>query len=125
MKGAVADAQAFTDYLIKDLRVPSKNLKLLLDRAAKRDKIVKQLLALQDDPRIKHGDPIIIFYAGHGMEVAAPQGWQSGDPNNKIQMILPYDFKPHARPPIHGIPDRTIGVLLDGLSEKKGNNIVS
>ncbi|KIJ56327.1 hypothetical protein M422DRAFT_239548 [Sphaerobolus stellatus SS14] len=123
LKGAVADAEAFRDYLLNNLHVPKENIRLLLDHQAQRKIILEAFRALQKDTRIKRGDAIIIFYAGHGMEREAPEGWESGDPNNKIQMLVPCDFNPKARSPIHGIPDRTIGTLLEGLSEKNGNNI--
>ncbi|KIJ36099.1 hypothetical protein M422DRAFT_261646 [Sphaerobolus stellatus SS14] len=123
LKGPVPDAQAFRDYLLKDLHVSQENIKILLNQEATRSQIIEGFLALQGNARIKKGDAIVIFYAGHGLEADSPPGWESGDPDNKIQMILPYDFTKQDGYDIHGIPDRTIAALLDGLAEAKGDNI--
>ncbi|KIJ55443.1 hypothetical protein M422DRAFT_774468 [Sphaerobolus stellatus SS14] len=124
LQGAVADAEAIRDYLIRRLHVPEDNIKVLLNRRATRDKIIQGFIALKDDARIKLGDPILIFFAGHGIEANSPKGWECGDPDNKIQMIMPYDFgKKQGRSTVYAIPDITIRGLIEGIAREKGNNI--
>lgn len=123
LKGAVPDANSVQQYLEKELNVPSSHIRNLRNEEATRAAIVDAFRQLQDDSRIKNGDPILIFYAGHGGEVDAPVGWEAGD--TKTQMLVPHDFRTKVNNrDVHGIPDRTIAALLDRLSEKKGDNIV-
>jgi Caspase domain len=124
LDGAVADALAFKRYLEDDLGVPTSQIRLLLNAEATRSAIIGALDKLATDKRIKPGDPIIFYYAGHGGEVDAPKNWEAG--GAKIQMLIPHDFRTTVNGEVlHGIPDRTIGVLLSRVAEKKGNNIVS
>lgn len=123
LNGAVPDANAVQQYLEKELNVPSSHIQSLRDGEATRAAIVESFSKLQNDSRIKEGDPILIFYAGHGGETHAPASWEAGD--SKIQMLIPYDFQTKINNcDVHGIPDRTIAVLLNRLSKEKGNNIV-
>lgn len=69
-------------------------------------------------------DPILIYYAGHGGTLPAPPRWDSGS-GAKIQTIVPQDYNPTKGEEVYPIPDRTIGGLIDGIADKKGNNIVS
>jgi hypothetical protein len=99
---------------------------ILENESATRAAILENLRSLANDPRIQRGDPIIIFYAGHGSEVAAPPGWEAGGRNANIQVIMPYDvyFRSGGKV-VDPIPDRTLGALLAAISQNKGNNIVS
>ena len=126
LSGAVADAQAFTTYLHDQLSVPQDHLTILENEAATRLAILEELRRFANDPRIQHGNPIVVFYAGHGSEAAAPFGWEAGGPDAKIQLILPYDVDFDSRDEVFAsIPDRTFGALLAAISQEKGNNIVS
>ena len=109
------------EYLEKDLGVPSDQIRTLLDEEASRSGILQALVELREDPRIKKGDPILIFYAGHGSEIDAPQGWEAGGP--KIQAIVPHDASEFS-PVVYPIPDRTLGALINMLAKDKGDNIV-
>lgn len=123
MDGAVADALAFKTYLEEDLGVQPSRIRLLLNAQATRCAIIQELSNLADDQSINHGDPIFIFYAGHGGEVDTPKGWKAGDP--KVQMLIPHDYRPDVDGRgVHGIPDRTIGALLSRIAAKQGDNIV-
>ncbi len=63
-------------YLTEDLGVPSNRIQLLLGSKEhkspddlmypSRIHIVGALLSLVTNPKIAHGDNIIIYYAGHG-----------------------------------------------------------
>jgi hypothetical protein len=123
LDGAVADALAVKKYLEENLGVPASQIRLLLDAEATRGAIIQEFKNLVADRRIHRGDPILIFYAGHGGEVDAPEGWEAGDA--KIQMLIPHDFCTNvADQATYGIPDRTIGTLLSRVAEKWGDNIV-
>jgi len=105
--------------------VPESHMIYLCNEAATRDAILSQFRRhLIENPQIKQGDAIIIYYAGHGGRVDAPSGWTSSD--GKIETICPHDewmldLEGNAIP---GIPDRTINELLRRLASEKGNNIV-
>lgn len=113
------------NYLLTDLQVPESQIRLLLDDQAKRADIISALQGIQADDRIKKGDPILIFFAGHGGETDAPPGWPTGDPDKKIQMIIPQDYSTDKSAPVHGIPDRSLAALLNGIANRHGDNIVS
>jgi hypothetical protein len=124
LKGAVPDANAVQEYLENHLGVPSSHILNLRDAEATRSAIIQALLDLKNDTRIQTGDPILIFYAGHGGETDAPTAWGTG--GSKIQMLIPHDFLTVVDgSEVYGIPDRTIGALLDRLAKFKGDNIVS
>jgi uncharacterized caspase-like protein len=121
LSGAVADAKAMKEYLEQVLRVPKDHIRTLFDHHATRDAIITAFKDLQNDERIKNGDPIVIFYAGHGGELPAPPSWIWWAPDSKIQSLLPQDYKAsHIQP----IPDRAIGALVEGIAKAKGDNIV-
>ncbi|KAJ2921616.1 hypothetical protein H1R20_g15479, partial [Candolleomyces eurysporus] len=125
LKGAVRDADSIRNWLIKDFNVPPSHIQYLRDNAATRKAIVEALEGLSTDPKIKRDDPILIYYAGHGTQARAPKQWCWDSPN--IQMIVPWNFKQSDTDSpdriTHGIPDRTLSVLLTKLAKKKGNNI--
>jgi hypothetical protein len=99
---------------------------ILENESATRAAILENLRNLANNPLIQRGDPIVIFYAGHGSEAAAPPGWEAGGGNAKIQLTMPYDvYCQSGGKLIDPIPDRTLGALLAEISQNKGNNIVS
>lgn len=109
------------DFLQDSFRVPSENISCILDDAATRRSIIDHFVQLQLDSRINFGDPILIYYAGHGGEAKPPPKW----PQSMIQTIIPHDFGTVVDGrTVPSIPDRTIGTLLEHLAESKGNNIV-
>ncbi|KAF8970606.1 hypothetical protein BDZ97DRAFT_1790093 [Flammula alnicola] len=123
--GAVPDARLFEDYLKTDLKVPSNQICVLLDQAASRKAIIEAFIALKNDERIKKGDPILIFFAGHGGELQPSDDWASRGLGITMQMLVPQDYcsKSLESKSVPGIPDRTIAALLQGIAEKKGDNI--
>ncbi|KDQ52440.1 hypothetical protein JAAARDRAFT_483966 [Jaapia argillacea MUCL 33604] len=120
LRGAVPDANAMKDYLEKDLQVPSHQICVLRDGNASRSAIIREFQALQKDSRIRPGDPILIFYAGHGCRVKAPPGWAHGSVDGKVEGIVSQDYDGKG---VHFIPDRTIGELIEGIARNKGDNI--
>ena len=125
------------DYLQKHLRVPSSQIRNLRDSEATRAAIIAGIKAFSLDDRIKKGDPILIYYAGHGGSTRTPKGWIAGS-TDKIELLIPYDYCSDSKlsllesgnskfNPEYGIPDRTLGALLSQLASGdsgKGDNIV-
>ena len=123
LKAAVADAKRVRDYL-KSIHVPDNQIEYLTNKDAKRSKIISAFRRWQRCGRIERDNNcILIYYAGHGGEIDAPESWKAG--GSRVQMILPYDYDmPSNNGVVHGIPDRVIGQLLEDLAREKGNNIV-
>ena len=121
LRGAVPDGKEFRHYLTTRLRVPEDQISTLFDEEATRSAIIKAFQDLNEDPRINRGDPIFIFYAGHGGQKRPHPDWN--EPNEKIEVIVPYDCTSDGS--VEPIPDRTIGLLIDEIARKKGDNIVS
>ncbi|KDR74095.1 hypothetical protein GALMADRAFT_250859 [Galerina marginata CBS 339.88] len=119
LRCAVSDALNFKEYLENYLEVPTSQIRTLLNNSASRSAIIEALTGLERDPRIQKGDPIFIFYAGHGSEISGP----AGDPGAKIQALVPQDYCVNPGQEVPGIPDRTVGVLLSRIAETKGDNI--
>ncbi|PVG04721.1 hypothetical protein CPB86DRAFT_13179 [Serendipita vermifera] len=122
LQGGIADAKAMQGYLEKDLAIPSCRIRTLHGEEATRGAIVNELRYLKDNPSIKPGDSILIFYAGHGDATAAPEGW--GQLGEEIQLLVPYDGDTEQNgEKIYGIPDRTICALLEDVARVKGDDI--
>lgn len=122
LKGALADANAIKQYLLKTLKISESRIKMLTEENATRKNIVNAFMELEHDREINHGDAILIYYAGHGQQVKAPDGWATENVKNEIQSIVPHDFDGKG---IHVIPDYTLGFLIYRISQRRGDNIVS
>ncbi|EIM82279.1 uncharacterized protein STEHIDRAFT_38526, partial [Stereum hirsutum FP-91666 SS1] len=114
---SIADVEAVYTFLTEDLKVPPSNIKRLTASDATRAAILHELEALALNQSIKHDDPILIYYAGHGSRGPPPAEWNVHDA--KIEYIVPYDCSKDTP----AIPDRTIAACLDGIAKLKGNNI--
>lgn len=123
LRGAVPDAQEVVRYLRARLRVPEKQITTLYDLAATRSEIIKAFESLATNPNIKKQDPILIYYAGHGGQLAPPPGWPTG--NQKIQSLVPSDEGIIAQSgnKVESIPDYTLAALLNSLAKEKGDNV--
>lgn len=108
--------------------MPTDQIVNLRDEAATRSAILREIRAL-GTRRAENGDPILIYFAGHGATVPAPHGWVTA--SGRISTIVAYDSlaKNRVGALVHPIPDRTIAALLDELAgtgaESEGSNIVS
>ncbi|VDC05121.1 unnamed protein product [Peniophora sp. CBMAI 1063] len=87
LDGAVGDADDICDYLYRYLGVPDSQVVNLRDKAATHEAIVAEIKALSARPGLREGDPIFIYFAGHGC-VATAAGTDGGLP-----MIWPHDVK--------------------------------
>ncbi|KAK0471526.1 hypothetical protein IW261DRAFT_833975 [Armillaria novae-zelandiae] len=77
LRGCVSDAEMVFKYLSEDICVPGDHIQFLLstdieecdapgNQPPTRANIVNALLDLSTNPDIRHGDNIIIYFAGHG-----------------------------------------------------------
>ncbi|KAF8717493.1 Caspase domain, partial [Rhizoctonia solani] len=126
LAGSIADAQQMEMFLVSDLKVPKDHIISLYDRYASRKAIMNAFMMLQKDPRIHEGDPILIFFAGHGGLAEAEPKWRQKYGSSKIQVIFPYDYGlpvSNSNSSVDCIPDVTIAELLNQLAAAKGNNI--
>jgi Caspase domain len=110
------------DYLEKKLGVPESRIQTLFDEDATHDGIIQKLQDLQHVDN-KEGDPILIYYTGHGVTGDAPVAWEaSGD--QRVGLLAPYDIEYKNHTLVNAIPDYTMGILLEDLAKAKGDNIV-
>jgi len=126
LSAPVTDATAMKTFLMEYLRVPEKNIQTLFDKQATRVGIENAIRQLGNNDAIKEGDPILIFYAGHGSQAKSPPGWPAGTDDGLIQMLDPHDFVyAGSDNPDHGqgVLDIVLSKLLAEVSRKKGNNI--
>lgn len=128
LSGAVADSVAVRTFFSSNKHAVSfftPDITHLTNEKATRDTILKELHAFQSNSRIRRGDPMLIYYAGHGSASVPESSHWTITANQKehsdSQSIVPYDCDEFAT----GIPYRTIATCLNRLSEVKGNNIVS
>lgn len=126
LAGCVNDAKSMVAFLRDRLQVPEDHIAFLSDESATRGNIISTFSKhLTQNEEILEGDAMIVYYAGHGSRVPAPEGWQASD--GQIETICPHDegMQTADGKVITGIPDRTVNTLLRELAAKKGNNIVS
>ncbi|KAG8683380.1 hypothetical protein FRC11_013641, partial [Ceratobasidium sp. 423] len=128
LKGAVADADEFANFLESELKVPPDHIINLRDDTATRRNIIGSIKSLQNNPQINYRDPILIYYAGQGGSRKATKEWLEVNGTYLVEVIFPFDYDARVHDsstsdPIECIPDRTIIGLLNELSEAKGDNI--
>ncbi|RDB28119.1 putative WD repeat-containing protein C2E1P5.05 [Hypsizygus marmoreus] len=126
LDGAVSDADKFEDFLTDKLNVPPSNIINLRDQDATRSAIIHAFDVLRDDVRIvRDKAAIVIYFAGHGARTDKPTDWSDWETaGDQIEMMCPTDVGV-ATPEgvIPGIPDRTISVKLNHISDVKGDNV--
>ncbi|KAF8809408.1 hypothetical protein BYT27DRAFT_7187712 [Phlegmacium glaucopus] len=122
---AVEDADTFEQFLKQRLNVPDANIISLRDEQASRAEILSGFISLRDNAKYERDEAaIIIYYAGHGAQTSKPDGWQDWVTGQHIEMLCPSDIHSlNGDHVVEGIPDRTISVLLNEISDVKGNNI--
>ncbi|KAI0317872.1 caspase domain-containing protein [Amylostereum chailletii] len=120
--GAVADANAMVRYVRGELNVPASQVICLRNAQATRAAFIGALQDMASNNQIQNGDPILLYYSGHGTTAAAPTKWEAG--STEIQLVVPYDcFMKVNGNAVSAIPDRTLSVLLQQLADAKGDNI--
>ncbi|KAJ1301222.1 hypothetical protein OPQ81_003631 [Rhizoctonia solani] len=130
LRGAVADANAMEKFLTFDLSIPSEHIIILRNEEVTRLRILQEFQALWQNKDIHHGDPILIYYAGHGGLRDANNEWKARYGSQQIQVIFPFDYLQEDLSPqnpesplVNSIPDRIVATLLNELAAKKGNNV--
>ncbi|VDB92294.1 unnamed protein product [Peniophora sp. CBMAI 1063] len=126
LEGAVADTSSVRDYLHEQLHVSLDQIAILHNEKATRMAIIQQLHAFRARRTLRGGDPILIYFAGHG---AISKAETTSD--RPISMILPYDVDAvkDVDNEIDGfrgaISTRTLDDILGGLAadESIGDNI--
>ncbi|KAJ7607782.1 caspase domain-containing protein [Mycena polygramma] len=121
LQGCLNDAELLKLCLSSILGTPSKTaIRSLTNAQATRSAIISGFSEhLINNSEIEYGDPIVIFYAGHGGRVPAPGG--AGLPSRFIETLCPADQSVKDGTP--GIPDVTVNALLRILAGRKGSNI--
>ncbi|KAJ6455380.1 caspase domain-containing protein [Mycena sanguinolenta] len=128
LDGAVNDARAVKHFLVDDLHVPLRNIVLLEDAAATRAKILSAIRThLLDNPDIPDNGQatILLYFAGHGSRVDAPEDILA--PEGRIEMLCPVDYKTTnaAGEEVQAIPDYVLSRLFGEIAEKSRNIIVT
>ncbi|KAF8607151.1 hypothetical protein BDV93DRAFT_552894 [Ceratobasidium sp. AG-I] len=126
LTGAAADAGEVSDLLTINLKVPGDHIINLRDEEASREEIIWALCSLKNNQRIHEGDPILVYYAGHGELKKVSDEWKARYSADVIQFIFPCDYNmeiPESKEVVSCIPDWTIAVLLNELAAVKGDNI--
>ena len=119
----MGDAEKMQAFLLaQNPPIRDERIKLLKDEQATAASVVEALTSLGDEKGIRFGDPILIYYAGHGSNLKKPDGWPSAD--QYIQCLTPHDAR-IVGDNIEGVvTDIAFGALLQRLADKKGNSIV-
>ena len=125
--GAVADADEVQKCL-RDHDVPSDHIKNLRSPhtedsiPATKVNIINVLSDLKTS-ETDRDEPILIYFAGHGGQMPAPNEWPTE--GGMIQYLLPQDVGGNAQGEIiNMIPDSVFADLLAEPAKEKGNNIV-
>ncbi|KAK0205479.1 hypothetical protein DFS33DRAFT_1239179, partial [Desarmillaria ectypa] len=147
LRGCVADALAMKQHFVEDLLVPRERIQSLLgptdqghDTPAdvssipSRANILSVLLSLITNPNIERGDPIIIFFAGHGSRY--PLSDDDDDPDfdeepddersrKFVEALCPIDrnTRDSGGVLIPDITDRELNTILSQISRSKGHRI--
>ncbi|KAF8580650.1 hypothetical protein K439DRAFT_1356446 [Ramaria rubella] len=124
LEGAVADANKVDLYLREHFKLSRNQIINLRDDGATKKKILGGFRTPSENPHIKRGDPILIYFAGHGCQLPIPKGWETGGAQH-IQGIYAQDSQSHpsSEHAIFPVPDLTITSCLNSLSDMKDNNI--
>lgn len=88
LAGCVNDVMDMADFLVKNCRFNSTNIRLLTDSRATTANILARLEWLVSD--LKAGDRILFHYSGHGAQV--PTRSDKGEVDGLDEAICPVDF---------------------------------
>ncbi|KAI0028422.1 peptidase C14, caspase domain-containing protein, partial [Vararia minispora EC-137] len=119
LSGAVSDTKKIESFLKKNIAGPS--IRMLLNEQATQRGILRAVEGLASDSNINKGDPILIYYAGHGSTVDAPRG--KSHTSQKIQVLVPYDGRVDGSTAQNFLADFKLGRLVAAIADAKGDNI--
>ncbi|KAG9120112.1 cap64-like protein, partial [Ceratobasidium sp. 392] len=87
------EEESIIEYLTGTLSVPPDNIKTLFNEEATRKGILNAFRRhLIQNEKIQPGDPILVYFSGHGDQQDAPTEWHTSD--GKTELILPHDAGP-------------------------------
>jgi len=116
LESCVDDAKSISRWLRHDLGVPKNHVCLLLDKQATAQNVVDSFMShLVKNPVIERGDPILIYWAGHGSVIG------------RTQLLCTYDHlntcDAGKKRRVSGISNHIMHGLITELAKEKGNNI--
>ncbi|KAK0443308.1 caspase domain-containing protein, partial [Armillaria borealis] len=130
LRGCVADVEKMKDFLTVDLGVQEDHIRCLVSTqpsaSPTRTNIIEALLSLSVDPRILHGDNIIIYFSGHGSSYFCADYYTNEiESTGCIEAICPVDRAPRNsfRGSIPDISDRELNTILAEIFRTKGHHI--
>ncbi|KAI0027633.1 hypothetical protein K488DRAFT_34495, partial [Vararia minispora EC-137] len=126
LHGSVADVLRVQEFLVNKLHVPKARVRTLLNEYATQDGIMSRIKGLADLDTINMGDPILIFYAGHGGTLPKPPESSWAVNNSTIECLVAHDarYNDTEETWVEGVvPDLVFASLLHRLAEVKGDNI--
>ncbi|KAK0224027.1 peptidase C14, caspase domain-containing protein, partial [Armillaria fumosa] len=146
LRGCVADALTMEQYLVDDLLVPRERIQKLLGPARSGDtstdvssipsraNVISLLHSLITNPNIKCGDPIIIFFSGHGSRYSLSDDDDDPDFDEElddersgkyVEALCPMDRNTldSSGALIPDITDRELNTILAQIARTKGNRI--
>ncbi|KAF6759908.1 caspase domain-containing protein [Ephemerocybe angulata] len=117
LHGAVNDADAFSEYVSSNLKVPAESILNLRNEQATRSGILRALTALgsRSERPPRKDDAIIIYYAGYAGQLEAGL--------NGLQSIVPWDYSAAPENPIPAIASPELLPLLAAVKRTKGDRI--
>lgn len=114
LRYADVDAQAFHDYLMRNVGVPPENATLLLNEHATLMNL-KRTLGTELKRKAAEKDTVIIYYAGHG----APEADASASDDDGLEKyIVPYDADPKDLYST-GLPMREVETIFNRLAPER------
>lgn len=114
LRYADVDAQAFHDYLMRNVGVPPENATLLLNEQATLMNL-KRTLGTELKRKAAEKDTVIIYYAGHG----APEADASASDDDGLEKyIVPYDADPKDLYST-GLPMREVETIFNRLAPER------
>ncbi|KAK0460746.1 peptidase C14, caspase domain-containing protein, partial [Desarmillaria tabescens] len=133
LHGCVEDASRVERYLVHHLHIPTGQIQKLLGHhdapptdissIPSCENILSTLLGLSTNSDIEHGDPIIIFFAGHGSRYLWSDNHE--DKEKFVEAFCPMDRNTLNRngKPISDITNQEINTILSEISHTKGHRI--
>lgn len=125
LHSCVDDARRIKSWLVDGLNVPKDQICMLLDSRATKHTIEERFMShLTNNRSLEKGDAILIYFAGHGSTIPAPEGWFQSSGKDTVEVLCPYDYETRATCGRNaGISDRSMRAMLSELSQSKGDNI--
>ncbi|KAF8685088.1 Caspase domain [Rhizoctonia solani] len=113
------DAYRLRDTLVQ-IGIPEYAIQLLIGAHATRNAIIHHLRNIATNPNILKDAPIIIYFAGHGVQQRFPI---PGLGTINAECIIPFDTLSSGNQ-VLPIPDITISALLGEIAKEKGDQIM-